>query len=282
VTADPLSQVFDIAIVGAGAAGCVLASRLSEDAGKRVLLLEAGPDAPVGAEHPDILDPFPVSWGNPDFSFPELPAELGAEQGDGSQRLSGPYIQGYGVGGGSNINGMAVDRGVPADYDEWERQGAEGWGWKGVLPFFNKLENDLDFSGRLHGNTGPMPVRRIPRDDWPPFCASLGDAFERRQFGFVPDCNAEFGAGFSPTPMNAMPDRRVSASTAYPGRQRCRAARCRRRRALSLPAHAERSEQGDGAGDRAGERRLAEPGPADAIRHRSRSASPVARHRCRP
>ena len=108
---EPVSaRPFDIIIVGAGASGCVLAGRLSEVPGKRVALIEAGPDAPPGREHEDIRDPFPVSYGNPKLFWSGLSAEAGAELGNGSPRVSAPFLQGFGVGGGSNVNGMAADR----------------------------------------------------------------------------------------------------------------------------------------------------------------------------
>src|ERR1700722_12291453 len=129
------TENFDVIIVGAGPSGCVLAGRVSENPGKRVLLIEAGPDAPPGHEHVDIRDSFPVSSGNPLFFWPGLTLELGAEN-------SIDYRQGWGVGGGSNVNGMAADRGQPSDYDAWRDLGAAGWGWQDVLPYFIKLERD--------------------------------------------------------------------------------------------------------------------------------------------
>src|SRR6185437_115604 len=209
---------FHVIIAGAGPAGCVLASRLSENAETKVLLLDQGPDVVVpGAEHPDVVDSFALmASNNTTFHWPGLTAHIG---GDQSARSTSPYIQGYGVGGASNINGMGVDRGQPGDYSEWCALGARGWNWNQVLPHFKAIEHDLDFStsepDSMHGCCGPMPVMRLRRPYWAPFATAFGQAVESRGFPFIEDYTADFREGFSAAPLNCLSDRRISAAMGY-------------------------------------------------------------------
>lgn len=155
---------FDVLIVGGGSAGCVLAARLSEDAARSVLLVEAGRDISAGHVPPQVLSPYVgLAYFDPGLTFSDIRVQFASARGNAPvTRARAPYSQGRVLGGGSAINGLGANRGAPADYDEWEAAGAAGWGWADVLPFFLKLERDLEFSGDLHGGDGPLPIRRVP------------------------------------------------------------------------------------------------------------------------
>jgi 5-(hydroxymethyl)furfural/furfural oxidase len=204
--------VFDVIIAGAGPAGCVLASRLSERSDKRILLIEAGPDIAPGTEYAETLSPYPMA--RPELCWPGLFAEMGSKSSFGDSPR--PYLQGYGVGGASNINGMGADRPQPGDLEEWRALGAEGWGWKDVLPYYKKLEHDLNFAGSPdHGADGPMPVRRLPRMRWGKFSTAVGNAAQRRGLAALEDYNTDFREGVGAAPTNCLEDGRVSTSMAY-------------------------------------------------------------------
>ncbi len=146
------TAAFDYVIVGAGAAGCILANRLTASGRHRVLLLEAGgPD-----KSPWIRIPAGISrllampeylWPNPTTPTPEFAGR------------SIPLIQGKGLGGGTSINGMMYVRGQSEDYDAWEAAGCKGWSWKDVLPYFKKSEClEEGGSDELHGRSGELKL----------------------------------------------------------------------------------------------------------------------------
>src|SRR5690606_16627497 len=136
----------------------------------RVALFEAGPDTPPDAVPDIIADSYPgLAYFDPKYHWTDLRVYTRSPRhNDGKAKLS-KLEQARVMGGGSSINGMFAVRGLPEDYDEWERMGLPGWGWEGMLPYFRKLERDLDFDGDLHGKSGPIPIRRIFPDKWAGF-----------------------------------------------------------------------------------------------------------------
>lgn len=206
---------FDVLIVGAGAAGCILAARLSEDPKRSVALIEAGDDLPPGTESRDILDPLPIAYGVPGRSWPGLTADITVQPSRAEARRSKRFTQGLGIGGSSTINGSFAFRGQPEDYDGWAAAGATGWGWADVLPYFRKLETDLDVSGPMHGSNGPIPIRREARANWALFSDYLADALMREGYPWLDDYNGAFGDGCASPPMANLPDRRIPTASAY-------------------------------------------------------------------
>lgn len=202
---------FDTIIIGAGSAGCVLANRLSAQSGRSVLLIEAGQDTPPGHEPADVLDTYASSYYNKAYKWPGLKAHWRTR--DNSPEVT--FDQGRIMGGGSSVMGMIALRGTPDDYDGWERLGATGWGWKDVLPYFRKLETDTDFHGDLHGDSGPIPIRRTPETLWPPLSRAVEQFARERQIPNIADMNGDFRDGHGSLPMSSTPAKRASTAMSY-------------------------------------------------------------------
>jgi choline dehydrogenase len=201
-------EAWDVVVVGAGTSGCVVAARLA-DAGRRVLLLEAGADHPQPGDFPpELRDPTTMRAATPGH-----PAnwDLAAELTDGR---TVPVPRGRVVGGSSALNAGSFIRGTRADFDGWAAVGNDLWSYDAVLPAFRRLEADADLGDRPgHGTDGPMPVER-PRDGH-----ALADGFaaaaEELGFPAEPDKNADGPPGYGPVPFNVSGGLRVNTAMAY-------------------------------------------------------------------
>jgi choline dehydrogenase len=211
-----MAEEWDVVVVGAGTSGCAVAARLA-DAGRRVLLLEAGADHPQRGDFPpELRDPSTMR-----AAVPGHPAnwDLTAELIPGR---TARVPRGRVVGGSSALNAGSFIRGTRADLDGWAAAGNDLWSYDAVLPVFCRLEADADFGDRPgHGGDGPMPVAR-PRDGHP-----LADAFAAAaaELGFPaePDKNADGPPGYGPVPFTVSGGVRVNTAMAYLAPRRGRA-----------------------------------------------------------
>ena len=212
-------MIYDFIIVGGGSAGSVLANRLSARSANQVLLLEAGQDTPHGKVPAAVLDSYPgTAYLNPNYTWNQLKVTTEVISHNNPEEKKPPlrtYEQARILGGGSSINGQLANRGAPTDYDEWADRGATGWNWDNVLPYFKKVERDMDFDGPYHGKEGRIPVRRIFPDLWPEHAKAVAEAFKQAGWNYLLDQNAEWVDGYFPITISNAFERRVSAAIGY-------------------------------------------------------------------
>ena len=202
---------YDVVIVGGGAAGSVLASRLAENANTSVLLLEAGRDYPDLANIPDE-----IRFGGTRFAESPDSEHNWALRGTITEEQGEIHVaQGKVIGGGSSINGQAMQRGLPEDFDSWSSLGNDEWSYTKVLPYFRKLEQDLDIRDDFHGTDGPMPVRRRQSGSWPDIQKAFHAACSQAGFSTTEDTNGANPAGLGVSPTNNLNGMRMSAAITH-------------------------------------------------------------------
>ena len=196
----------DYVIVGAGSAGCAMAYRLAE-AGKRVTIIEhGGTDAGPLIQMPAALS-YPMNMSMYDWGFRSEP-----EPHLGGRTLATP--RGKVIGGSSSINGMVFVRGHAKDFDHWADQGASGWSYADVLPYFRRMETwHGGGPNEFRGTNGPLHVTRGPRSN--PLFHAFVEAGRQAGYEVTGDYNGEKQEGFGPMEATIWKGKRWSAANAY-------------------------------------------------------------------
>jgi choline dehydrogenase len=206
---------FDTLIVGAGSAGAILATRLSEDSERSVCLIEAGPDYASVDELPDRIrtrgQGARIYGGVPTRSH-EWAYTARATAAQPEMRLP----RGRVIGGSSSINGVVLLHALRSDLDGWAAAGNPDWSFDACAPFYRRLENDYDFGDQAgHGSDGPIPVRRAPRAEWLPLSQAFHAACTELGYSDCPDMNRPDVRGVGPIPINYHNSIRYGTAVSY-------------------------------------------------------------------
>lgn len=200
------TEIFDYVIVGAGSAGCVLADRLTEDGKNCVLLLEyGGSDRSIFVQMPSALS-IPMGMEKYDWRYYTEP-----EPGLGGRRLHTP--RGKVLGGSSSINGLVYVRGNAQDFERWEAEGASGWNYAAVLPYFRRAETRAEGGDEFRGGSGPLQTRYGTLSN--PLHAAWLEAGRQAGYPYTADINGFQQEGFGRFDMTVDAGRRCSAANAY-------------------------------------------------------------------
>ena len=206
MTSARTKEQFDYVIIGSGSAGSAIAYRLAEAGQARIAVIEfGGSDAGPFIQMPAALS-YPMNMATYDWGFKAEP-----EEGLNGRSLVCP--RGKVIGGSSSINGMIYVRGNPLDYDHWRDEGAAGWGYADVLPYFRRMETSHGGEAPWRGTDGPLHITRGPRDN--PLHHAFVNATTEAGYTATPDYNGFRQEGFGPADMTVWKGRRWSAANAY-------------------------------------------------------------------